>query len=90
MAGLARAGHAAARALADLAGPAAVVGWDGIEAPRTEHVRDELRALGIEAVVGGDGRELLDADPPPRCLVKSPGLPFDAPWWPRPPAAVWR
>jgi UDP-N-acetylmuramoyl-L-alanyl-D-glutamate--2,6-diaminopimelate ligase len=56
-----------------------VVGWDGIEAPRTEQARDALRALGIEAAVGGDGRELLDADPPPRCLVKSPGLPFDAP-----------
>jgi UDP-N-acetylmuramoyl-L-alanyl-D-glutamate--2,6-diaminopimelate ligase len=55
------------------------MGWDGIEAERTKRVRDEVRALGIAAVLGGDGRELLDADPPPRCLVKSPGLPLDAP-----------
>jgi UDP-N-acetylmuramoyl-L-alanyl-D-glutamate--2,6-diaminopimelate ligase len=79
VAGLARAGQAAARALAARAGPAVVRGWDGVEAERTERARDELRELGIDVVLGGDGRELLDAEPPPRCLVKSPGLPFDAP-----------
>jgi UDP-N-acetylmuramoylalanine-D-glutamate ligase len=33
----------------------------------------------VEVSLGGDGTERLDASPPPRCLVKSPGIGFTAP-----------
>ena len=79
MAGLGRAGRAAALALAAARGPAAVRAWDMADSQRTRAARDALRDAGVTATLGGDGVELLDRVPPPRCLVKSPGIGFDSP-----------
>ena len=79
VAGLARAGQAAARALIHLDGAVPVRGWDRADNAPTRETRDELAALGVEVELGGDGTGLLDAEPAPRALVKSPGVAFDVP-----------
>ncbi len=70
--GLARSGVAAARALRALGLP--VVGCDAGEPG--EAVRAELAALGVEVVAPAEGVELVAAA---RTLVKSPGVPQEAP-----------
>jgi UDP-N-acetylmuramoylalanine-D-glutamate ligase len=74
--GLGRAGSAAARALAEKAGPGAVRVWDrAADAPQLEGAAD-LRRLQVDVRLGGDGLEAL-ADV--RTVVKSPGV------WPQAP-----
>lgn len=78
VAGLSVAGSAAARALCRYAGPSSVTGWDASGAPQVEAERSRLEAAGGR-VVRGDGLDAFEADPPPRCLVKSPGIPSGLP-----------
>jgi len=61
------------------AGAEQVRGWDAADGGPTRAARAELERLGVRITLGGDGRSLLDAEPPPRCLVKSPGIPLQAP-----------
>jgi len=74
--GLGRAGFAAARALADAAGADAVRAWDSAADTVQLERAAELRRLGVEARLGGDGLGALgDA----RTVVKSPGVPPEIP-----------
>jgi len=73
VAGVGRAGLAAAIALAEVAGRSAVVAWDGLDGQSERVARQKLDCLGI-ATAGGDGRALLEQSPVPRTLIKSPGL----------------
>ena len=68
--GLARSGQAAARMLAERGEE--VIGSDAASPDGAEG----LRALGVEINLDGDGVGLLDRA---RCLVKSPGVPAEAP-----------
>jgi len=78
VAGIGRAGLAAAAALARREGAARVKAWDGVVSPVTTRACARLNARGIETVLGGDGVELLAGDPRPACVVKSPGVPGDS------------
>jgi len=71
VAGLARSGQAAARALAAHAGPGAVVGWDERDSERTRRAVRDLAAAGVRCELGNDGTALLDGA---GCVVKSPGI----------------
>jgi UDP-N-acetylmuramoylalanine-D-glutamate ligase len=76
VAGLGRAGMAAARAISAHLGAASVRAWDGVaDALQVERAR-ALRRSGIEVRLGGGGIEALDGV---QTLVKSPGMPPDAP-----------
>ncbi|MGN6202668.1 MAG: Mur ligase family protein [Solirubrobacterales bacterium] len=76
MIGLGRAGFAAARALAGAAGSGAVRIWDGAADNVQLKRAAELRRLGVEAQLGGDGLDLLKG----ACtIVKSPGVPPEIP-----------
>jgi len=77
VAGLGRAGRAATEALLGTGSREPPRVWDPGSRPETAAVREELAQMGAVVAVGGDGRELLDLRPEPRCLVKSPGMPFD-------------
>jgi UDP-N-acetylmuramoyl-L-alanyl-D-glutamate--2,6-diaminopimelate ligase len=79
VAGLGRAGLAAANALARLEAPARVAAWDGHLSPLTEQARSKLRGHRIHAELGGDGIRMLATDPRPACIVKSPGIACDSP-----------
>ncbi|MEK6277075.1 MAG: Mur ligase family protein [Actinomycetota bacterium] len=79
VAGVGKAGLAAAAALARLGGPARVKAWDGFVSPVTEQARSKLRARGVDSELGGDGIQMLARDPRPMCIVKSPGIPCDSP-----------
>ncbi|HEY7152074.1 MAG TPA: Mur ligase family protein, partial [Solirubrobacterales bacterium] len=68
--GLARSGQAAARLLAGRGEEVA-----GCDSGSPEGA-DTLREAGVEARLGTDGLELLEGA---RCLVKSPGVPTEAP-----------
>lgn len=70
--GLGRAGFAAARALAAAAGAGAVQVWDGAADSIQLERAAELRRIGVEVQLGGDG---LDALGDARTMVKSPGVP---------------
>jgi UDP-N-acetylmuramoylalanine-D-glutamate ligase len=74
--GLGKAGFAAARALAERAGAATVRVWDSaVDTAQMERAA-ELRRLGVEVRLGGDGLDLLgDA----QTVVKSPGVPPEIP-----------
>ncbi len=72
--GLGKAGTAAARALAATVGAAAVTAWDGAVDPVQRRRAAELRAIGVDVSLGGDGLDVLDGV---RTLVKSPGVPPD-------------
>jgi UDP-N-acetylmuramoyl-L-alanyl-D-glutamate--2,6-diaminopimelate ligase len=58
---------------------AAVSAWDGRRAADTLEAKERLEAAGARVTLGGDGAALLDARTPPRCIVKSPGITFQAP-----------
>jgi len=73
VAGLGRAGRAAARRLLTLAGPDAVSAWDASMRRSVQATAEELRREGVRVVLGGDGVSLLE-ERRPRCLVKSPGI----------------
>jgi UDP-N-acetylmuramoylalanine-D-glutamate ligase len=73
---LARAGLAAAQALAARGGPSSVLVWDGAANPPQRKRAEELRATGVEVRLGGDG---LDSLAGVRTIVKSPGVRPDIP-----------
>ena len=79
VAGLSRAGLAAGLALADHAGANAVTGWDAASSPWVARTQRALADSGVRTRTGGDGRELLEGNDPPACLVKSPGIPLRSP-----------
>ena len=56
-----------------------VVGWDAEVTRYTESAREELQADAVRVELGGDGTSLLAGSFEPRCIVKSPGIPFAAP-----------
>ncbi len=77
--GLGAAGIAAARALAGRYGASSVRACD-VGDPRLN--ADELaalRELGVELWTENDGVDALGMPPSCRCIVKSPGIPFDVP-----------
>jgi UDP-N-acetylmuramoylalanine-D-glutamate ligase len=79
VAGIARAGQAAARALANRAGPANVAAWDASTSEPARDAAAELTAAGVRTSLGDDGVALLEAAPRPSCVVKSPGIPATHP-----------
>jgi UDP-N-acetylmuramoylalanine--D-glutamate ligase len=76
--GLARSGVAAALALRAAAGGRVVACDSGRPAHAAEDA-EGLAAAGVEVHLDTDGTHLLQASPPPATLVKSPGVPGDAP-----------
>jgi UDP-N-acetylmuramoyl-L-alanyl-D-glutamate--2,6-diaminopimelate ligase len=79
VAGLGKAGQAAAEAL--LATPAAdgVHAWDGKTIGDVRTAARRLRRRGVDVRLGGDGLDTLDAAGPGTTVVKSPGIDFDIP-----------
>jgi len=78
VAGLGRAGLAAVDALLALPGSPVVRAWDASRGSRTRRLRRDLALRGVPVLLGSD-LAALDGAPPPRTLVKSPGIPADAP-----------
>jgi UDP-N-acetylmuramoylalanine--D-glutamate ligase len=76
--GLARSGIAAAHALRRADREAAIVACDSASPPEALAAEEGLRRAGVEVHLDTDGTELLLADPPPRTIVKSPGVPAEA------------
>ena len=77
VAGLAKAGAAAAAALRSVS-EEPVIAWDEHRCEPTEAAAVRLSSLGVEVVFGHpDG--LLDSNGGVGCLVKSPGIPADIP-----------
>jgi UDP-N-acetylmuramoylalanine--D-glutamate ligase len=76
--GLARSGVAAALALRAADGEARVIACDSARPAEALEQEEGLRAAGVEVHMDTDGTELLVADPPPRTVVKSPGVPVGA------------
>jgi UDP-N-acetylmuramoylalanine--D-glutamate ligase len=74
--GLARSGVAGALALAE---EGAVVGCDAGRPAEALAERERLERAGVEVHLDTDGTQLLAGHPAPRTLVKSPGVPHDAP-----------
>jgi|GEM_PF-393986 len=74
--GLGRAGMSAARALAAQGRPGRVWAWDSSADAVQRQGAAELRALGVEVRLGGDGLDLLAGV---TTVVKSPGVPPEAP-----------
>jgi UDP-N-acetylmuramoylalanine--D-glutamate ligase len=79
VAGLGRAGLAAASALLARGDPSTVLAWDGSPAPLFGLAVEHLRGLGVRTTLGDDGTALLDSHPRPRTVVVSPGLPDGLP-----------
>lgn len=78
VAGIGRAGMAAARALCALPG-AHVLAWDGLDGPAQDAAISTLRdELGVRTH-RGTGIDLFEMPDPPRTIVKSPGLAYDTP-----------
>lgn len=76
VAGLGRAGTAAAKAIASRVDAAAIRVWDeAADAPQLERAQ-ALRRLGVDVWLGGDGLEALGDV---QTVVKSPGVPPDSP-----------
>jgi UDP-N-acetylmuramoylalanine--D-glutamate ligase len=78
VAGLGKAGWAAIEALAARSGATEIVATDHSLDSRVRASRRRLRAKGLRVELGSNP-PLFDIDPPVRCLVKSPGIPFDSP-----------
>jgi UDP-N-acetylmuramoyl-L-alanyl-D-glutamate--2,6-diaminopimelate ligase len=53
--------------------------WDACSWGHALRARRDLQMRGVGATLGGDARSVLEAHPRPACIVKSPGVPFDAP-----------
>jgi UDP-N-acetylmuramoylalanine--D-glutamate ligase len=77
--GLARSGVAAALALRGADSEARIVACDSGCPPEAAEAGERLSRAGVEVHLGTDGTELLLASQPPRTLVKSPGVPRQAP-----------
>jgi len=78
VAGLGRAGRAAADALLRV-GAGAVWAWDASSNPPQRSAARRLRARGVHVTLGGDGREALDEAGAHVTIVKSPGIFMDVP-----------
>lgn len=74
--GLGRAGMSAARALVAHGGAESVRAWDSSADAAQRQGAAELRALGVEVRLGGDGTDLLAGV---ATVVKSPGVPPKTP-----------
>jgi UDP-N-acetylmuramoylalanine--D-glutamate ligase len=70
---------AAALALRGAAPDAVIVACDAAAPPEAEAERERLAKASVEVHLRTDGRQLLAAPHAPRTLVKSPGVPLDAP-----------
>lgn len=79
VAGLGLAGNSAIAALLRHACPGEVSVWDGFARPQETQRAADLAAQGVTVRHGDAGVDLLAAEPPPRTLIKSPGLRPDAP-----------
>ncbi len=77
--GLARSGVAAALALAAARPGERIVAVDSGRPPEALAEREGLERAGVEVHLESDGTHALEASPPPVTLVKSPGVPQDAP-----------
>jgi UDP-N-acetylmuramoyl-L-alanyl-D-glutamate--2,6-diaminopimelate ligase len=78
VAGLGKAGRAAVELLVSRSGAEGVRAWDGSRAPAQQAVARRLEQDGVRCRLGGDGVEALTGEAT-GCLVKSPGIPMDAP-----------
>ena len=77
--GLARSGVAAALALRRHDPLLAVRACDSASSPDLEQAARRLDQAGVEVVLNTDGVEALNSTEPPRSVVKSPGVPAEAP-----------
>ena len=77
--GLARSGMAAALALAAARPGERIVAVDSGRPQEALTAREGLERAGVEVHLESDGTHTLEASPPPATLVKSPGVPQDAP-----------
>jgi UDP-N-acetylmuramoylalanine--D-glutamate ligase len=77
--GLARSGVAAALALAAGRPGERIVAVDSGRPREALTAREGLERAGVEVHLESDGTHTLEASPPPATLVKSPGVPQDAP-----------
>jgi UDP-N-acetylmuramoylalanine--D-glutamate ligase len=77
--GLARSGTSAALALRDADPRAAILACDSGRPEEAIEAVDRLNQAGVEVHLDTDGLELLASSQPPRTVVKSPGVPRDAP-----------
>jgi UDP-N-acetylmuramoylalanine--D-glutamate ligase len=77
--GLARSGVAAALALRETSPRARVLACDLGSPPEAAEAAERLAAAGVEVHLDTDGTQLLAGSDAPRTLVKSPGVPIDAP-----------
>ena len=77
--GLARSGVAAALALAAARPGERIVAVDSGRPDEALAAREGLEQAGVEVHLESDGTQALEASPPPATLVKSPGVPQDAP-----------
>jgi UDP-N-acetylmuramoylalanine-D-glutamate ligase len=78
VAGLGQAGRAAVDALCRVKGSERVLASDRHRHKVPKRVRRALEAAGVRTHLGSQ-RRVLDLPPAPRTLVKSPGIPIDAP-----------
>ena len=78
VAGLGQAGQAAVDALCRVTGSERVLASDRYPNEVPKRVRRALEAAGVRAHLGSQNG-VLDLPPSPRTLVKSPGIPIDAP-----------
>jgi UDP-N-acetylmuramoylalanine--D-glutamate ligase len=77
--GLARSGVAAALALREAVPEGPVVACDTGSPQEAAAARERLVAAGVEIHLDTDGTQLLAGSQAPRTLIKSPGVPVDAP-----------
>ena len=77
VAGLGKAGQAAARALLDRSPARSVHAWDRSRVPAVRGAARRLRRRGAAVELGGDGVASLEAAGPGALVVKSPGIGFD-------------
>jgi UDP-N-acetylmuramoylalanine--D-glutamate ligase len=77
--GLARSGVAAALALRAARPDERIVACDSGRPAEALAEAERLAGAGVEVHLDTDGIHLLQASPPPATVVKSPGVPWDAP-----------
>ena len=76
---MARSGVAAALALREASPGARVVACDAASPAEAAAAGERLARAGVEVHLDNDGTQLLAGSEAPRTLVKSPGVPIDAP-----------
>jgi UDP-N-acetylmuramoylalanine-D-glutamate ligase len=75
--GLGQAGQAAAEALCRIGDSGSIVASDSTRSAVPKRVRRRLGEAGIRVEIGGQD-EMLERDPRPGTVVRSPGVPIDA------------